>query len=220
MNMTDIDLIPVDYRNWLDQQSVVRRYLVGLMLVNLLVVTAGLTLGYSAKQAQARVTELKTASAITQQQQAQLEQLRSQEEEYERRWSLLRGLRAGAAIDEIFSLIDRSLNAGDLWFLDWSFRRAGVVVDGQPRGVETGYFVIVADDDDPFAAADLEVETHMNIHGQARDHQALSRFVRALFEQRDIKDVNVQRTSQTDYANGRVVEFDLTIVLHSALRES
>ena len=218
--MSEIDLIPVDYRYWLSQQALLRRYLIGLVALNVLVLGTGLALGYSAKQAQANVLRLKTESAITQQQQLQLQQLRDQQAEYERRWSLLRGLRAGAAVDEIFTLIDRSLSAGDLWFLDWSFRRAGVIVDGQQRGVETGYFIIVSEENDPLAEADLEVETHMTIHGQARDHQALSKFVRTLFEQKDIRDVNVQKTSQTDYANGRVVEFDLTIVLNSAFRES
>ena len=218
--MAEIDLIPVDYRNWLTQQSLLRRYLVALIAVNLLVVGAGLALGYSAAEAREKVVQLKTASAITQQQQMQLEQLRSQESEYERRWSLLRGLRAGAAVDEIFALIDSSLVAGDLWFLEWTFRRAGVIVDGHQRGIETGYFVIVYESSNALADSDLEVETHMTIHGQARDHQALSRFVRALFEQQDIKDVNVQRTSQTGYGNGRVVEFDITVVLNSAFRES
>jgi len=95
-----------------------------------------------------------------------------------------------------------------------------VNVDGEQRGVETGYFIIVSEDADPFANPDLEVETHMTIHGQAKDHQALSKFVRALFEQQDIKDVNVQRTSQTNYANGRAVDFDMTVVLNSAFKES
>ena len=125
--MAEIDLIPVDYRNWLTQQSLLRRYRVALIAVNLLVVGAGFALGHSAAQAREKVAQLKTASAITQQQQAQLEHLKTQESEYERRWSLLRGLRAGAAVDEIFTLIDSSLVAGDLWFLEWTFRRAGVI---------------------------------------------------------------------------------------------
>lgn len=218
--MAEIDLIPVDYRNWLTQQSLLRRYIAAVIAVNLLIVGAGVALGHSAGEAREKAVELKTASAITQQQQAQLEHLKSQESEYERRWSLLRGLRAGAAVDEVFTLIDKSLVAGDLWFLEWTFRRAGVIVDGQQRGIETGYFIIVDENADPLANPNLEVETHMTINGQARDHQALSRFVRALFEQRDIKDVNVQRTSQTAYGSGRVVEFDITVVLNSAFRES
>ncbi|MDH3545956.1 MAG: PilN domain-containing protein [Gammaproteobacteria bacterium] len=218
--MNDIDLIPVDYRNWLNQKALVRKFAIGFVLVNALIFAAGMLLGHWTGQQQARAAVLQSENAITQQQQAQLQQLKDQQTEYERRWSLLRGLRAGAAIDDIFSLIDRSIIAGDLWFLDWSFRRAGVIVDGQQRGVETGYFIIVADEDDPLADPDLAVETHMTIRGQAKDHQALSKFVRALFEQPDIKDVNVQKTSQTAYADGRVVNFDMTLVLNSAFRET
>jgi len=218
--MADIDLIPVDYRNWLLQQAVVRKYVIAFVLLNALIFAVGMVLGHTAQQAQAKVVQLRSDNAITQQQQAQLQQLKDQQAELERRWSLLRGLRAGAAVDDIFSLIDRSIVGGDLWFLDWSFRRAGVIVDGQQRGVETGYFVIVSEQEEPLADSDLVVETHMNIHGQAKDHQALSKFVRALFEQPDIKDVNVQKTSQTDFANGRVVDFNLTVVLNSAIRKT
>lgn len=218
--MADIDLIPHDYREWLARQTLLRNYGVSVGVFVVLIILIAVALGHSVSQAQARVVQLKSESAITQQQQLQLQELKDQQVEYERRWSLLRGLRAGAAVDEIFTLIDRSIVAGDLWFLDWSFRRAGVIVDGQQRGVETGYFVIVADNGDPGSAPDLTVETHMTISGQAIDHQALSKFVRALFEEPAIKDVNVQRTSLTNYANGRVVEFDLTVVLYSTYRES
>ena len=218
--MAEIDLIPNDYRNWLGQQSLVRKYVVGFAILNVLLLVVSVGFAQLAEQSRQQALQLKTENAITQQQQIQLQQLKDQQTEYERQWSLLRGLRAGAAIDDIFSIIDRSLIAGDLWFLEWSFRRAGVIVDGEQRGIETGYFIIVSEETDPFADPDLEVETHMTIHGQARDHQALSKFVRALFEQDDIKDVNVQKTSQTDYANGRAVDFDMTVVLNSAYKES
>lgn len=218
--MADIDLIPVDYRDWLVRKAVVLKYAIALVVANVLIVAVGVALSHTTGQQQARAIQLKIDNAITQQQQAQLQQLKDQQTEYERRWSLLRGLRAGVVIDDIFALIDRSIVAGDLWFIDWSFRRAGVIVDGEQRGIETGYFIIVADNDKSMSGSELSVETHMTIHGQARDHQALSKFVRALFEQPDIKDVNVQKTSQTSYANGRVVDFDMTVVLSSAFMES
>lgn len=218
--MADLDLIPNDYRRWLSQQALVRNYAIAFATLVILIVVAAFLLGHAARSAQTKALQLKADNAITQQQQIQLQQLKDQQAEYERQWSLLRGLRAGAAIDDIFSLIDRSIVAGDLWFLDWSFRRAGVIVDGEKRGIETGYFIIVSENSDPFADPDLEVETHMTIHGQAKDHQALSKFVRALFEQQDIKDVNVQKTSQTNYANGHAVDFDMTLVLKSAYKET
>ena len=218
--MAEIDLIPVDYRDWLTRKATLIKYAIALVCINAVIIGVGLVIDNQTQRQQDRALALKTENAITQQQQTQLQQLRDQQVEYERRWSLLRGLRAGAAIDDIFSLIDRSIVSGDLWFIDWSFRRAGVIVDGEQRGVETGYFVIVSENDDPSVSRDLSVATHMTIHGQAKDHQALSKFVRALFEQPDIKDVNVQKTSQTDYGVGRVVDFNMTVVLNSASRDS
>jgi hypothetical protein len=218
--MSDIDLIPNDYRIWLGQQSIMRKYGSTFVALTMLLLIASVIFRQMAEHSNSEVVRLKSENAITQQQQVQLQQLSEQQAEYERQWSLLRSLRAGAAIDDIFTLIDESLVSGDLWFMDWSFRRAGVIVDGEQKGVETGYFIIVAEDSGPSANPDLEVETHMTIHGQAKDHHALSKFVRALFEQNNIEDVNVQRTSQIDYANGRAVEFNMTVVLNSALKDS
>lgn len=217
--MADIDLIPRDYRNWLTQQSILRRYLTVFVAVNLAVVAVAVVLNQSSQRAGLEATQLKSRNAITQQQQMQLEQLQQQHAEYQRQLDLLRGLRAGAAVDEVFASIDRAITERDLWFLDWKFRRAGVVVNGEQRGVETGYFIIVEQSESGALPDDLKVATHMTIHGQARDHQALSTFVRALFDQSAIKDVNVQRTSSTGYGNGQVVEFDMTITLNSAVRD-
>ncbi len=218
--MADIDLIPHDYRIWNAQKSMLRRYATGFVALNLMMMITGGALNYMEGQAQDDLLRVKSENTLMQQQQIELKRLEDQQAEYESQLSLLYGLRAGAAIDDIFSIIDRSLVAGELWFLDWSFRRAGVIVNGEPRGVETGYFIIVSEQGDAVANQGLEVQTHMTIHGQARNHQSLSKFVRALFEEQDIRDVNVQKTSQTGYANGRVVDFAMTVVLNSALKRS
>ena len=213
--MSELDLIPQDYRNKLRQRAMLGQYLIAFVVLNFLVLAAAGLFAHLTRQATTQVQHLKTQSAITEQQQARLEQLTTQQSEYERRWSLLRGLRAGAAVEDIFKIIDRALVNEDLWFVDWSFRRAGVVVDGETRSVETGYFLIVPADGQASEVPDWQVETHMTLEGRALDHQALSKFVRALFEQPDIKDVSVRRTSLTDYADDRVVSFDLTIILNS-----
>lgn len=213
--MAELDLIPEDYRNRLKQRAEVVRFIIGFAILNVTILAVAGVFGQLSKQASVRIEELKSQSAITEQQQLQLEQLSTEQKEYERRWSLLRGLRAGAAVEDIFRIIDRAMVNDDLWFENWSFRRAGVVVDGETRTVETGYFVVVPADGQPADAPEWQVETHMVLEGRALDHQALSTFVRALFEQPDIKDVSVQKTALTEYANGRVVSFDLTIVLNS-----
>lgn len=216
--MADIDLIPGDYRAWLDQKRVLRNGAILFVIVNALVLASGAWLAYRVDAGEALAARLQAENAITQQQQLQLQQLKDQQAMYEQQLSLLTGLRAGAAVEDIFTLIDRSLVANRLWFLDWGFRRAGIVVDGEERSTETGYFVIVDDTNAPGESPNLEVETRMSIHGQATDHQALSSFVRALFEQPDVRDVSVQRTSSTSVGARRAVEFNITVILHSEYR--
>ena len=216
--MAEIDLIPSEYRRWLDQRRLLRDFGIFVAIIAVLIVAASEWSRMETAAAREQASHLRTSNAISQQQQQQLEQIRGQQAEFRRQLSLLRGLRAGAAIEDIFAIIDRSIVEGDLWFVDWSFRRAGVIVNGEQRGVETGYFIIA--DPDADGGSNFEVETHMSIHGQARDHQALSNFVRALFEQRHISDVSVQKTSRVEYGGGSVVDFNLTVVLASEPRES
>ena len=83
--MSEIDLIPVDYRFWLGQQALLRKYIAAFVAFSIFVIGTGIALGQSAKRAQVTVMQLKSASAITQQQQTQLQQLKDQQAEYERR---------------------------------------------------------------------------------------------------------------------------------------
>lgn len=218
--MTDIDLIPNDYRNWLQQRGLLKRYAILFAAIIAAILAAGELLSRMTNQANAEIVQLRAENAMTQQQQQQLEALKSQLAEYQRQWSLLRGLRAAAAIEDVFQIVDNALIAGDLWFLDWSFRRAGVIVDGEQRGIETGYFIIVAPEDGASSTGGFVVETHMSIQGQAKDHQALSKFVRALYAERAIADVSVQKTSRTDFANRNVIDFNITVVLNSDVKGS
>ena len=179
--MAELDLIPQDYRDRLQQRAEIRRHVIAFVILNIIVLASAGVFGQLSKQTAVRIDELKSQSAISEQQQLQLEQLASQQREYERRWSLLRGLRAGAAVEDVFKIIDRAIVDNKLWFENWSFRRAGVVVDGETRTVETGYFVVVPADGQSAEPTDWQVETHMMLEGRAIDHQALSTFVRALF---------------------------------------
>jgi hypothetical protein len=53
----------------------------------------------------------------------------------------------------------------------------------------------------------------MTIKGQAKDHAALSRFVRKLFEQPEIQDVRILNTSRL--SDERIVNFDLAVTVNS-----
>ena len=118
----------------------------------------------------------------------------------------------------MFVTIDRALTSNDVWFLEWQFQRAGVMAGEEVRTVNTGYFIVVPEGADQLAADELRVRTHMTIRGQARDHSALSGFVRHLFTQREIDDVRILRTALNSSRQASTVDFDLEVVLNTDVR--
>ena len=153
---------------------------------------------------------------MTTQQRLQLESLSQQKTDLNQQLSLLSSLRSGAPAQSVFVVIDRALSDADVWFLNWQFRRAGVIVpEEQAAGVETGYFIVVPEGTESQDNGEWRVETHMTIKGQARDHAALSQFVNGLFSQLAVVDVSVQKTALRRIDEFDVVDFDLTVVLNS-----
>lgn len=218
--MRELDLIPSDYRAGLRRRRVIRCWVVAFAMINGFVIAGGAWLARDIGERRTLVARLQAENAITEQQQLLLQRTMEEQATYEQQLALLEGLRAGAAVEDIFSLIDQTIVEDRIWFLNWEFRRAGIVVDGESRTTETGYFIIVNDAASGEQSQGLEIETRMRIRGQATDHEALSGFVRALFEQPSVRDVDLQRTSSITIGALRAVEFNITIVLHSVHRES
>lgn len=213
--MSDMDLIPQAYRtsrwqsHWLKRTGLLLGGLVGMLILS------SVLLGVAAANAKSRVDGLQARQAVTAQQRAELERLAAEKTEFERQFRLLSGLRSGAAAEDMFVTIDRALTSDDVWFLEWQFQRAGVMVGDEIRTVNTGYFIVVPEGADHLAADDLRVQTHMTIRGQARDHSALSNFVRRLFAQPEIDDIRIGRTSLSRGNQRSIVSFDLEVVLNT-----
>ena len=213
--MSDMDLIPQAYhtRRW--QSRWITYTAISLLALVGIIVSGSLAIDAATDNAQTKVAALQRQQTITAQQRADLEKLGSEKADLDGQFRLLSGLRSGAAAEKMFVTIDRALTSDDVWFLKWQFQRAGVVVDGEDRTVNTGYFIVVPDGVDQAAKDKLRVQTHMTIHGQARDHSALSGFVRRLFEQKEIDDVRIRRTSLNRGNQSGMVDFDLAIVLNT-----
>jgi hypothetical protein len=114
----------------------------------------------------------------------------------------------------MFTVIDHALDGGDVWFRSWRFQRAGAEVEMEgEESVNTGYFVVLPPDGESSESRAWRVETHMEIRGHARDHAALSTFVRRLYEQPSIEDVKVLKTNAREYDHGSLVDFDLAVVV-------
>lgn len=213
--MSEIDLIPDDYRAMLFRKRWLKLFVVTVSLLFIVSLGSYGGLGFMTNRILSDIEQLQNQKAISTQQRTELAQLRDKETELKQQWDLLNGLRTGAAAETMLEMIDRSLPGNDVWFLSWQFRRAGIVVDTPPATVNTGYFVVVPQGKAATKPDAWQIQTHMTIKAQARDHAALSEFVKQLFQQSEVEDVRVVRTTLRRYISASVVDFDLAIVVNS-----
>lgn len=211
--MTDIDLIPADYRAKIKLIGRVKLAVV-VVAMSLAASLAGyLTFDHKNKILFADIAALQNQQQISTQQSELLTALTNKKNNFENQLSLLGKLRNGMAAPAMFTTVDRALVDNKVWFLDWEFQRAGHVVNKKPQTVSSGYFIVVQGNN---AAAEEAwmIETHMTIHGQAQDHAALSQFVGKLFKQPEIHDVRILNTSRQPTAG--IINFDLAVTVDNA----
>ncbi len=211
--MHDIDLIPGDFRRRQWQRRWIRWTVPVVALICGAIVFNAVSLYRANSSTKAEIAALTSAQQEQSERRARLQQLLSESEMLTKRLSTLTGLRSGASAEQVLRTVDRAIASHDVWFVAWEFQRDGVVAAGDPRTVNTGYFIVVpkgaarADDTGRF------VRTNMTIRGRASDHSALSGFVKNLFAQPEIEDVRVQRTFAQPDRGKNVVNFELAVVL-------
>lgn len=216
--MHEIDLIPQDYRIQLIKLKMLKQFGIISAALLLLSTSGYATLGYTTQQLKSEASRLQKQKEITAQQRSSLIQMQEQKSKLQQQWKLLQGLRSGAAVGTMFEAIDSALPA-DVWFLSWKFLRTGVVeVKEKTNTVNSGYFIVVPKSEAKKKPTGSLLQTNMAITGQARDHSALSKFVRALFKQSEIQDVRVVKTSLRRYSTTSVVDFDLAVIVNTQLR--
>ena len=216
--MTEIDLIPGNYRTLQWQKSWLRNATVSVVVLMLLLVTAFVALHKVTAAVEVDIANLQAKQQFSAQQRLEFETLTAEKAKLENQLSLLNGLRKGGNAADTLLSIERALGKEDLWIVDWRFKRAGVVVEEAREGVNTGYFIVVPRDSEATDERPWQVRTHMSIRGQSRDHSGLSTFVRNLFAQTSVEDVQVGRTSVGRLAATDVVDFDLAVVMDSDVR--
>jgi Tfp pilus assembly protein PilN len=195
--VSEIDLIPREYRRERQRESVLRTLAGGVVGVLVVGVSAIAGLALASSRVQGQVESLQAARRLSDQQNVELENLRAERARLEQQWSRLQALRGGGGdVDGLFLLIDRTLPAGDLWFDRWELRLdAAVPAAGEPAGAP------------PARAA------QMTITGQAREYGALSEFVRNLYGASEVADVHLGRTGLRRYTTTSIVDFELAVVL-------
>ena len=217
--MGEIDLIPASYR----KRRQFLRWLKGaagtLLGVTALVVGLFVLLRIETGKLDGELRQLQLQKAITSQQRADLESLNARKRDLTQQHDLLSGLRSGAAAEQMFATVDRAMAAGDVWFTDWNFRRAGTATGMDPETVHAGYFIVVSNDKQASKEAWM-IQTQMKIDGEALDHAALSQFVSNLIDQPEIQSVRVVRTETVLVSNRPLVRFSLDVVVAAEQAEA
>jgi len=209
--LAEIDLIPSDYRlaQRRDRALHTLARVAGALLVT--GIAAAGSLAYAASRVHAELDELTLAQRLSEQQRTELEHLDAERVRLEQQLQRLEALRGGGDIGALFRLIDRTLPTGELWFERWELLRTGE--EGRPGGAAVATPAATAAATPPSTAV---AGRQMRIFGQARDHEALSRFVRELYESPEVEDVHLERTTLRRYTTTSVVAFELAVALKDA----
>jgi hypothetical protein len=210
--LAEIDLIPLDYRLARKRDRALRILARAAAAVLVTGVTAAGGLAYAATRVHAQVDALTFAQRLAEQQRMELDHVETERARLEQQWQRLEALRGGGDVGELFRLIDRTLPEGDLWFDRWELlREAGANGSEAPAAAP-----VAAGQPADATPAPVVAERQMRIVGQARDHAALSRFVRELYESPEVDDVHLERTTLRRYTTSSVVSFELAVALKDA----
>jgi hypothetical protein len=215
MIMSEIDLIPAFYRKRVLFAKWVKQALLALTAITGVIVSATLALHAYTEDVELELKELQAQKRISTQQRNELEKLNTRKKALTQQLDLLAGLRSGLAVEQLFVTVDKALSKDDVWLTNWRFRRAGTVVEKDPKTVNMGYFIVIPNDEHPQQEEAWKIETNMKIQGQALDHSALSEFVSNLVKQPEIQTVRVVRTDQISLQGHKLVNFSLDIIISS-----
>jgi hypothetical protein len=213
--MAEIDLIPSDYRNRVVIFDWLRRLIVALVVFMLLGVVIYVVLEVANKRLGEDVESLQNRQKSIAMDRDALREISEKRDHFQRQWEMLKNLRDSKAAEKMFVIVDRAISAGDVWFLSWEFQRSDTFVEFLPDSPGEDYFVVLSGNKDDGTGEALQINTHMTIKGQASDHSALSKFVRRLYEQPEVKDVRILNTSLMNAA--KVVNFDMIVTVNSEL---
>ncbi len=215
-----MDLTPASYRNFLQQLRILHAWGLASLIILLISFVVIISFRITNDNYTGEIKVLEKQKAISSHQRGILESLQSEYGLLSEKQGMLLKLRGGATANEMFINIDRALEAKDIWFTSWEFHRAGTRTNETQEEVNTGYFIIVPSGKNGEKNEAWKIQTHMEISGQALDHEALSRFVRKLLKQPQIHDVRVLNTQSNMNTDNAFVDFNIVVVVNTGVNEA
>ncbi len=215
--MTELDLIPQDYRQLQRARIQVKLFTVILIMLLIAIVIGKLLINGHVDELGETISNFEQKGLLIHQQQHMLADLEQKKLNIEERVNILRSLRDGPSAKQMFQVIDQALVEGT-WFKRWSFKHDGELSDANnSEEINTGYFIIIKDEKNPARKKKWQLNTHMEISGEALNHTVLAGLVNNFVTSPEIDDVRILNTSLIQYTTGELVDFNLAIVVNDKM---
>jgi cell division protein FtsB len=207
--MTDIDLIPRDFRTGISLQRQLRRFIVACIVVLAGVAVARLSLGYLIWREKAMVVRIEQQQLVLEHNQAKTEQLRQQRQVTEQQLAALDKLRGRDRVALFLGALDQAYNE-HIWLDSVHFlRRSGTGALANAPGAANAGLIVV-----PEAAgsqATLSVMHGADLYGHAINHSELAQFMQLLGAQPVVADLRLLSTATRSYTDTQVIDFNLSL---------
>lgn len=212
--MSDMDLIPGDYRQGQGLKRLVNRFFLACLLVASLIGGTRLLLAYLIWRENVQVVSLERQAQVTEQNKSRTEAYRQQMQVTQQQLAALNELRGRDRVALFLTAIDESFSEG-IWFDGVHFMRGTTTgtLENLPGASKGGILVV------PVGAAgvqSLESNLGVEIVGHAVNHSLLAEFMRRLGANAQVADLRLIDTSTRNYTTVQVVDFKLTLQMKKA----
>ncbi|MDO8208476.1 MAG: PilN domain-containing protein [Gallionella sp.] len=203
--MSEMDLIPVDYR----QNVRVRRFIVKFFVLYIVLLvcigSARILLGYLIWRENVQVVRLEQQKQLFEQNKARGDEYRLQKQEVEQQLAALDELRGGDRVTLFLHAVDNAYRAG-VWLDSLHFmRRTGTGTLQAPGAANSGIIVL------PNGTDATHINQGIEMVGHAINHSMLAEFMRDLDAQPGVAELILIDTSTRNYTTMQVVDFKLAL---------
>jgi cell division protein FtsB len=214
--MSDIDLIPGEYRKGLALQRHLSRFVMGFVVVLGCVGATRAALGYLMWRERTEVIRIEQQQQELQQSQNQTEVLRQQRQVTEQQLAALDQLRGRDRVAQLLSALDEAYN-DHIWLDSVHFQRRDTI--GVPANLPgAGNSGIVVLPEAQGAAPAFEVQQGADIIGHATNHSELASFMQSLGGQPAVADLRLINTATRSYTSVQVIDFNLAVQMRGKVQ--
>ena len=208
--MAEIDLIPTDYRQYLQLKLITRCFVALFSIMLLSAIASRVWAEHLIKKERATIETLKINESFIIDQTKHLENLKKQRSYLKACQEALDSLLGGPSAERMFVILSRAINPS-AWITDCKFLRDGKATGYTPAHVKKGSFQVTPKNTD--GNKPLRGAIRMEIRGQALNHSALAGFVKKLLEEPMINDVQILKTVAHRGKSGHVIEYNLAVAI-------